>query len=74
MPSTTLTYTAQVGTDFATALGRERNLRDVSNVPRAATAAECKKWIVDQVSALIKRQDYAAKAEAIVPIADPVIT
>lgn len=74
MPTTTLTYTAQVGTDFAIAVGRELNLADGNNVPRVATATECKQWLVDQARALMQRQDIMAKREAVVAAAPAVFT
>ena len=55
MPSITITYPAGDGTRFAAALGKAQNLKDSQEPPqpRAATAAECKEWLIGRAQQLI---------------------
>jgi hypothetical protein len=48
----TITMTAGQIARFLAALGIAKNLKDGSNQPRAATNAEGKQWVIDQVRGL----------------------
>ena len=68
MSSTTLTYTASEGARIAHAVGRQKNLKDSNGVPRDATAAEAKAWLVETLRLFVKRieQQEAEQAAAAV--------
>lgn len=73
MPSITLTYPAGDGARFAAALGKAQSLVDtqVPPQPRAATAAECKAWIIGRAQQLIidiEGRDAQAAAIAAISI------
>ena len=76
MPSITITYPAGDGTRFATALGKVLALKDTQDPPqpRAATAAECKAWLIGRAQQLIEdieggtARKAAAAAVSITPL------
>ena len=78
MPTMTLNYTASEGTRFAAALGKAQNLKDaqVPPQPRAATAAECKAFVIGRMKQLVidiegRDLQQAAIAAVVVPPFDP---
>jgi hypothetical protein len=75
MPSTTISYTAQVGQNFAYSLGKVWNLKDAQGAPRSATGAECKDYLRAVAKQLItdvmgKEAQDAALAAVQLPEAD----
>lgn len=68
MPQMTLTYPAGDGARFAAALGKAQALKDseVPPQPRAATAAECKTWLIGRAQQLIVDIEGGEAAKAAV--------
>ena len=68
MPSMTLTYPAGDGARFAAALGKAQGLVDAQQPPqpRAATAAECKAWLIGRAQQLIVDIEGGEAAKAAV--------
>lgn len=55
MPTISITYPAGDGQRFAQALGKAQGLVDSQTPPqpRAATAAECKQWLIGRAQQLV---------------------
>ena len=77
MPSITITYPAGDGQRFAEALGKAHSLKDTQDPPqpRAATAAECKAFLIARAYQLIvdiegAELTKAAVAAVVVPPVD----
>ena len=68
MPSITITYPAGDGVRFASALGKAQSLMDTQEPPqpRAATAAECKAFLIGRAYQLIVDIEGAALTKAAV--------
>lgn len=58
MPSTTLNYTATMGSAFAESVGHYKQLG------RSATEAECKEFIIAEMKAFHRREQKAIQDEA----------
>ncbi len=67
MAVTTITTTAPQDVRIAAAVGRRQRLKDVGGVPRSATQAECKAWIIADLTLLVVEEEAAAAREALVP-------
>lgn len=77
MPQITITYPAGDGARFAAALGKAQSLKDTQQPPqpRAATAAECKAFLIGRAWQLIvdiegRDLQAAAIATVVVPPVD----
>lgn len=66
MPSLTITYPTGDGVRFAAALGKALNLLDNQTPPqpRAATAAECKAFVISRIRQLVVDIEGGALTQA----------
>ena len=72
MPSMTITYTASEGQRFAAALGSVQGLVDAQGAPRAATAAECKDFVIGRMRQfIIDKEGADLTAAAIAAVSVP---
>ena len=78
MPSLTINYTAGEATRFAAALGKAKALVDnqVPPQPRAATAAECKQFVIERIKQIVvdiegKEASAAALAAVVLSPMEP---
>ena len=65
MPSITITTDATQGARLASAVGKVLDLTDASNMPRDATLAEVKSYIVKQLQAVVRQQERQAAEQAL---------
>lgn len=65
MPTMTITYTAGEGTRFAAALGKVQGLVDANGIPRSATAAEAKLFLIGTMRGVTLQVEKEAAMQAI---------
>lgn len=60
-----ITYTNGEGLRFANALGKILGLRDVDGTPRAATANECKQYLMNTMRTVVFQVERETAMQAI---------